>query len=106
MQGCKSAVGRTRGTGGAVHKSTEWLQFVYLIKYHFIEMHGAWRWARGLQRLGGCADSIQGIETHTFCGYCWHPELKHLPYLQQPIPSNSLNRAESISEMLRTKPRT
>lgn len=51
MQGRKSAVGRTSATPGAVHKSTEWLRFVYLIKYHFIEMHGAWGWGRGLQRL-------------------------------------------------------
>lgn len=71
MQGCKSAVGRTSATRGAVHKSAEWLQFVYLIKYHFIEMHGAWGWGQRFAEalgcvLGGCADGVQGTETHAF----------------------------------------
>lgn len=36
-----------------MHKSTEWLQLVYLIKYHSVEVHGAWGWGGGLQRLWG-----------------------------------------------------
>lgn len=55
MQGRKSAVGRTSATQGAVHKSTEWLQFVYLIKYHFIEMHRAWGGAEVCRGSGVCA---------------------------------------------------
>lgn len=61
-----------------MHKSTEWLQFVYLIKYHFVEMHGAWGWGRALQRLWGvcvggrCADGAWGIETHALRGHRRH----------------------------------
>lgn len=45
-----------------MHKSAEWLQFVYLIKYHFVEMHGSWGWGRGLQRLWGmCGADAQMV---------------------------------------------
>lgn len=64
MQGCKSVAGQTSETWRTVHKSAAaaaaaagavW--FVYLIKYHFIEMHGAW-WG---SHLSGLACSGGGV---------------------------------------------
>lgn len=66
---------------------------------------------RGLQRLwGACWVGVQteykALRPMHFCGYCRHSKLKYLPRLRQPIPSNSSNRAASISEALQTKPGT
>ena len=79
MQGCKSAVGRMSATRGAVHKSAARLQFVYLIKYHFVEMHGACGGAEDCRGSGvcgdRCADGAQSLETYTLFSNGRHSEL-------------------------------